>query len=149
VTTCLIEHKKPYLLAKVPVFVNLAFNVNIEYLSLARMNMEGETLGTLSRVLSMINAPNHLHHVALRMDPVYGYIRQVDQAAWEEVFRVLAGPHFRCLRVLSINIGPGFHNEQTVEISQNMVAAYPSLATRGARVSLCNMIGHQCIFCSA
>jgi hypothetical protein len=88
--------------------------------------------------------------MALRVDPVCDFIREVDEAAWEEVFNVLAEPRFQFLRVLWINIWPGtsLHDADPVaETSQNMVAAHPSLATRGTRVS-CDQIGSPCMFCS-
>jgi hypothetical protein len=142
----------PDLRAKVPVFVNLAFNVNIEYLSLGRMNMRNDTLSTLRRVLSAIGASNHLHHMALCMDPPSDNEDMVDWAAWDKVYSVLAEPRFQFLQVLCINIqlGTTIHNTDTVvELSLNMIAAHPSLATRGVKVDTSydpNI--DQCIFCS-
>jgi hypothetical protein len=131
--------------AKVPVFVNLAFNVNIEFLSLGGMIMRSRTLSTLRRVLSTIDASDHLHHMALRMDPTEG----VDWEAWEEVYSVLAEPRFQFLRVLCINIGPSTilqNSDVVLKATLNMVAAHPSLATRHVRVSY-DSLRYECIFC--
>jgi hypothetical protein len=138
--------------AKVPAIVNLAFNVNIEFLSLGTMNMRCETLSTLTKVLSTIDASNHIHYMALCVEPLYGFPQSVDWPVWEEVYSLLAGPRFQFLRVLRINIRRR-HNVSNLEaviqtIQNNMVAARPSLATRGARVSLYDLVGSLCLCCS-
>ncbi|KAF8509133.1 hypothetical protein JB92DRAFT_2948378 [Gautieria morchelliformis] len=145
-----LKHITIILPSKSPVFVNLAFNVNIEILSLAGMNMQSDTLSTLNHVLSTIDASNHIHHIGLTVDPGCGANWQVDWPAWEEVYSVLAGPLFQFLRVLCINVGPGnrlLHPEPVVEMSRDMVAAYPVLATRGVRVSFCEQTSCQCVSC--
>ncbi|KAF8479950.1 hypothetical protein JB92DRAFT_3042054 [Gautieria morchelliformis] len=144
--------------SKACVFVNLAFNVNIEVLSLVDMDMRGDSLSTLRRVLSTIDASNRIHHMELRMDPLGRVGGFVDWAAWEEVYSVLAGPHFQFLRVLYINIEPEhgapdhhphLHGDPVVEMSKDMVARHPSLATRGVRVCSEQINSyHCCVFCS-
>jgi hypothetical protein len=151
-------------LAKVQVFVNLAFNVNIETLSLVRINVEHD-LSPLTRVLSTIDASNCIHHMELRLDPIYTCDRgmdcegwdEADWDGWEEVYRVLAGPQFQSLKVLYINVGhmdrhlpsvPSLHEEDPLVLtSRLMVDEHPSLAARGASVSYRELLGDQCIFC--
>jgi hypothetical protein len=103
------------------------------------MNMQCETLSTLTKVLSTIEASNHIHYMALCVEPLDGFPQSVDWSAWEEVYSVLAGPRFQFLRVLRINIRRRYdvsNLEAVIQtIQNNMVAAHPSLATRGARVS--------------
>ncbi|KAF8479951.1 hypothetical protein JB92DRAFT_3042059 [Gautieria morchelliformis] len=128
-------------------FVNLAFNMNIEILSLVDVDMQSGSLSTLRRVLATIDASNHIHHMELRMN-ICGCM---DWAAWEEVYSVLAGPHFQFLRLLYINIRPAFpplRDDPVVETSKDMVAGHPSLATRGIRVTSERINSYHCIFCS-
>ncbi|KAF8506113.1 hypothetical protein JB92DRAFT_751842 [Gautieria morchelliformis] len=145
-----------------PVLVNLAFNVNIEFLSLVYVYMGDECLSALSRVLSTVDASNHMHHIELRVRPLWlRYGPSVDWAtwaAWDEVYSVLAGPHFRFLRVLYINAITVYargnsHDDTLLQTFKDMAAAHPLLATRGVRVSLYPLSGglreDQCIFCSA
>ncbi|KAF8481426.1 hypothetical protein JB92DRAFT_3132829 [Gautieria morchelliformis] len=84
------------------VFVNMAFNVNIETLSFVNVNMGSDSLSTLRRVLSTIDASNHIRRMELRMD----ILGRVDWAAWEQVYSVLAGPRFHFLRVLYSQLPP-------------------------------------------
>jgi hypothetical protein len=131
--------------------VNLAFNVNIEFLNLCYRNIQIDILDTIRRVLSTIDASNHIHHMALSVEPFRGHYPLVAWDAWEEVYSVLAGPRFQFLRMLRINRGPGYGGpspKRVVETSQNMVAAHRSLETRGVRVSYCWKTGYQCIFCA-
>ncbi|KAF8510327.1 hypothetical protein JB92DRAFT_3144427 [Gautieria morchelliformis] len=115
--------------------LDLAFNMNIEVLHV-RATIARNSLSTLRSVLFTINASNHIHHMKLCMVP----IGPVDWATWEEVYSVLAGPHFQFLRALYITIGLGWDpttcDDSLVffERSKEMVAGYPSLATRGVRV---------------
>jgi hypothetical protein len=91
VPTCLIEYKNlPDSLAKVQVFVNLTFNVNVETLSLVHINMEHD-LSTLTRVLSTTDASNYVHPIGLRMDPIYTCDKRVDWDGWANVYRFLRG----------------------------------------------------------
>ncbi|KAF8511979.1 hypothetical protein JB92DRAFT_3117551 [Gautieria morchelliformis] len=149
-----LKHISIFLLDEYPVLVNLAFNVNIEVLSLVRMDMGHKCLSTLRRLLSTVDASNHIHHIALCVDPLCFGLARVDREAWDEVYSVLAGPHFQFLRVLDININitpggfPGNgRNESLLQESKDMVAAHPLLATRGVRVSLCQLPAFECIFC--
>ncbi|KAF8472895.1 hypothetical protein JB92DRAFT_3134882 [Gautieria morchelliformis] len=112
------------------VFVNLAFNVNIETLRFVRLNMRRNSLATLRRILSTIDASNHIHHMELRMNP----LSSMDWAAWEDVCSLLAGPHFQSLRGLYIHIKCSRGGDPVVERSKDMVAGHPPLATRGVRV---------------
>ncbi|KAF8524220.1 hypothetical protein JB92DRAFT_3109629 [Gautieria morchelliformis] len=132
-----------------PVPINLAFNVNIEILSLVRMDMRSDTLSALRRALSTVDASNHIHQMELRLDPLSNDTERVCWAAWEEVYSVLAGPHFRFLRVLYINIGADADTlwNQVYE-TKDMAAAHPLLAARGVRVSFGELDGYQCTFCS-
>jgi hypothetical protein len=134
--------------AKVPAPVNLAFNGNIEKLSLIHMNMESDCLSTLKRTLSTVNTSNHIHHLELHVDPPCSGNNAVDWAGWEEVYSLLAGYRFQFLQELYIHIGYNVHDRETViETSRNMVAAHPSLGTRGARVSPCELKGSLCLLC--
>ncbi|KAF8509401.1 hypothetical protein JB92DRAFT_3144730 [Gautieria morchelliformis] len=132
-----------------------SFNVNLEMLSLVHLKVRRQCLSTISKVLSTIDTSNHIHHMELRVDslrldrPV-----TVDWAAWDEVYSVLAGPHFQFLRVLYINITPSvsprnIYDETLLQASKDMVAAQPLLATRGVKVSFREIHGDQCIFCPA
>ncbi|KAF8523818.1 hypothetical protein JB92DRAFT_2882938 [Gautieria morchelliformis] len=144
-----LKHVSIFMPYGLPVLVNLAFNVNIEFLSLVHVNMVHESLSTLSRILSSVDASNHIHHIDLRVvlrNDRRG--RGVDWAAWDEVYRVLAGPHFQFLRVLHINIR-SYPYDPLFQRSNDMLAAHPLLATRGVRVSPCFLPDHKCIFCSA
>ncbi|KAF8517120.1 hypothetical protein JB92DRAFT_2907394, partial [Gautieria morchelliformis] len=152
-----LKHVSIFLTDESPVLVNLAFNVNIEILSLVRMDMGHKCLSTLRRLLSTVDASNHIYHIALCVEPLcFGLYASVDWEAWDEVYSVLAGPHFQFLRVLDININinitpggfPGNgRNESLLQESKDMVAAHPLLATRGVRVSLCQLPAFECIFC--
>jgi hypothetical protein len=137
--------------AKVSVVVNLEFNVNIEILSLVQMKLPHDTLSTLRNVLSTIDASNHIHHMELRVDPLDSFNMPVGWTAWEEVYSILAGPHFQFLRVLYINIGPcrspWSNVHDVVEKAKDMAAGHPLLTTRGIRVSYCGLTCYQCIFC--
>ncbi|KAF8498419.1 hypothetical protein JB92DRAFT_972552 [Gautieria morchelliformis] len=130
--------------------IDLAFNVNIETLSLVNRDMLRGSLYTLGKVLSTISASNHIHHMELSMDFFHGSTLQVDLAALEDVYSVLGGPLLQFLRVLRINIVTftGFDCETAVGVSREMVAAHPLLATRGVRVSHCDLMYSQCLFCS-
>ncbi|KAF8478760.1 hypothetical protein JB92DRAFT_1838430 [Gautieria morchelliformis] len=135
--------------------VNLAFNVNIEILSLVHLKVRRRCLSPISRILSTVDTSNHIHHMELRVDPLcLTRTATVDWAAWDEVYSVLAGPHFRFLRVLYINITPGvspwdIYDETLLQVCEDKVAAHPLLATRGVRVSFCEIHRDQCIFCPA
>ncbi|KAF8497005.1 hypothetical protein JB92DRAFT_2988070 [Gautieria morchelliformis] len=136
------------------VLVNLAFNVNIEILSLVQIDMGSDTLSTLRKVLSTVHPSNHIHYMELRVDPFYDYNTQLDWAAWDEVYSVLAGPHFQFLRALYINIEVGdvawncpHKPAEVVEQSDIMVDDYPLLETRGVRVSSSELFLSPCIFC--
>ncbi|KAF8507492.1 hypothetical protein JB92DRAFT_695921 [Gautieria morchelliformis] len=134
--------------------INLAFNVNIEILSLVHTGMDSNILSTLRRALSTIDVSNHIHHMELRVDPICRD-NLVDWAVWEEVYSIysiLVGPHFQFLQVLFINIGPGcfcWNNlGDNVEKSKDMAASHALLATRGRRVSFGLPIScFRCIFC--
>jgi hypothetical protein len=58
----------PDLRGKASVFINLAFNMNIEILSLVCMDMGSDSLSTLRRFLSTIDASNHIHHMELHVE---------------------------------------------------------------------------------
>ncbi|KAF8511970.1 hypothetical protein JB92DRAFT_2930925 [Gautieria morchelliformis] len=127
-----------------PALVNLAFNGNIGFLSLVHVNMDGECLSTLSRGLSTVDASKHMHHIELRVEPVWlDHGPSVDWAAWNEVYSVLAGPHFQFLRVLYINVmthaPANSHDDTLLQTFKDMAAAHPLLATRGVKVSLCRL----------
>ncbi|KAF8510324.1 hypothetical protein JB92DRAFT_3144424 [Gautieria morchelliformis] len=113
--------------------LDLAFNMNIEILHV-RATIKRNSLSTLGSVLSTINASNHIHNVGLYILPT----GTVDWEAWETVYSVLAGPHFQFLRALYINIRSAWESDDSLvflERSKDMVAGYPSLATRGVWVS--------------
>ncbi|KAF8493601.1 hypothetical protein JB92DRAFT_2998302 [Gautieria morchelliformis] len=132
------------------VFVNLAFNVNIETLSLVRMNMRRGSLSTLRRVLSTIDASNHIHRMELRINDLFS--SRDTWVDWEEVYSVLTGPHFQFLRVLYINIRPGCdpnlrRGDPVVGTSKGMVAGHPLLAIRWNKATLKQVYSNHCIFC--
>jgi hypothetical protein len=90
-------------------------------------------------------------------NPPYNGYKPADWAAWEEVHSVLAGPLFQFLRVLYINIGRVSNRQgitwdyTTIKRCENMAAAYPLLAMRGARVSFfedTSPVSEWCTFCS-
>jgi hypothetical protein len=148
------------------VFVNLAFNVNIETLTLTRINM-GHDLSTLRRVLSTIDASNHIHRMELRMDATDTLDGGVNWDSWDEVYKVLAGHQFQSLKALYIHIGPQgrylwFHkryvwrrlgeddpvkDDPVVLRSKDMVDENPLLAARGASVSYSKLDDDVCMFC--
>jgi hypothetical protein len=152
----------PNLRAKVPVVVSLAFNVNVEVLSLVDTYRQRNCLSTLMRILSTIDASNHIHHTELRADPpssfneqlIWATWEEVDLAAWEEMINVLAGPRFQFLRVLHINIGLGSipwkrsGDDTVVKACEHMVVTHPLLATRDARVSWEGVDYDWCAICS-
>jgi hypothetical protein len=94
----------------------------------------------------------------LRANPPYNGYEPADWAAWEEVHSVLAGPLFQFLRVLYINMAPASNHQEitwdytTIEMCQEMAAAYPLLTIRGARVSFfedtTSPVSEWCTFCS-
>jgi hypothetical protein len=114
------------------------------------------------RIVSTIDASNHIHHMELRADHPssfgeqlgWGTWEEMDLAAWEEMCSVLAGPRFQFLRVLHINIGPGStpwmgSGDGTVaKACEHMVVTHPVLATRGARVSWEGVDHDWCTICS-
>ena len=117
--------------------------------------MQSSTLSTLRRVLSTVDAYNHIHHMELRVYPRCGGITQVDWAAWERVYSILAGPQFQLLQVLYLSMGDDYvagvgiyFPYLEVETSGVMVAAHPILAKRGVEVSHCWKSGYRCSFCS-
>jgi hypothetical protein len=115
-------------------------------------------LSTLTRVLSTIDASNHIHGMELRMDALYTRDEVVDWDGWDEVYRVLAGPQFQSLKELYIKIGrqddraraPWIYigeDEPLILISKAMVDQNPPLAARGAEVFFCQLGGSKCRFC--
>jgi hypothetical protein len=99
--------------------------------------------------MSTIDVSNHIHHMELRVDTFSSLNKRVEWTAWEEVYSILAGPHFQCLRVLYINVISSWSNvRDVVETAKDMVAGHPLLATRGVRVCYCRLTRYECIFCS-
>jgi hypothetical protein len=90
--------------------------------------------------------------MALCVDPLCGFPQSVDWPVWKEVYSVLAGPRFQFLRVLRIDIRRSYdvpNLEAVIQtIQDNMVAAHPSLATRGARLSIYDVFSPLCLCCS-
>ncbi|KAF8513359.1 hypothetical protein JB92DRAFT_2923972 [Gautieria morchelliformis] len=149
-----LKHVSIILPHVLPVLVNLAFNVNIEILSVVQIDMGSDTLSTFRKVLSTVNPSNRIHNMELRVDPFYDYNTQLDWAAWREVYSVLGGPHFQFLRALYINIEVGdvawncsHKPAEVVDLSDNMVYDHPLLETRGVRVSSSELYVSPCIFC--
>ncbi|KAF8472891.1 hypothetical protein JB92DRAFT_1915609 [Gautieria morchelliformis] len=129
------------------VLVNLAFNVNIDTLSFVCEGMQSDSLSNLRRVLSTIDASNGIHRMELRMNDYHGRGKLVH---WEEVCSVLAGPQFQFLRVLYINIVPGYAPSPHCDFwtVKGIIARHPLLVTRGVRVSSMTIDNGHCIFCS-
>jgi hypothetical protein len=151
----------PNLRAKDQVVVSLAFNVNVEVLSLVDTDRRKDCLSNLMRILSTIDASNHIHHMELRADLPFSLNNQliwrtweeVDSAAWEKMCSVLAEPRFQLLRVLNIHIEPssiprnGSGADRVVKACEHMVVTHPVLATRGAKVSWEGVGHHWCTIC--
>jgi hypothetical protein len=150
----------PNLRAKVPVVVSLAFNPKVEILILVNTYRQRNCLSNLMRILSTIDASNHIHHMEFRADPPSSSSNEqliweeLDLAAWEEMISVLAGPRFQFLRVLHINIGPGSIrwkgsvDDKVVKACEDMVVTHPVLATRGVRMSWEDVDYDWCTICS-